>query len=535
MKLLRFLELRSWGLIATFIFCGLVGGSTYSVLIIMVDGWVAHRFHWGFVWRGVVASAFTYTVARFFSALIMLRLSQAALSQMRVRLCWRILHTSQERLKALGTPQLLAALTSDVEAMSNGYRALVAGVLNVVVILSCLIYLMKLYFPYAFAVCICLLLGGTLQGRLVRWPLPWLQSTRQRLDVLYRCLDDMLGGTRELQLNKIKADYYIKHVVEANSELLADGFVQGSSRYAAVNSIGDLLFFAVVMLILAPRIGFHPPPNVMSSTVTILLFLSPVINDMLRVLPILGQANVSLSHLDSILDLLDQTPLQNNAGASVEGAFQKLELRNIQHVYSGSAEDGFRVGPLNLTIRKSEIVFLVGGNGSGKSTLAMLMLGLFQPQGGSLHLNGMEVSADSLDRYRAHFSAIFADYQLFDTLFGLGVEDVSKVNVYLRQLRLDDKVSIQDGRFSTTALSSGQRKRLALVLSYLEDRPIYLFDEWASDQDPDFRHFFYTELLPNLKAAGKAVIAITHDDRYFYCADRIIQLQDGKILPETMF
>jgi putative ATP-binding cassette transporter len=71
------------------------------------------------------------------------------------------------------------------------------------------------------------------------------------------------------------------------------------------------------------------------------------------------------------------------------------------------------------------------------------------------------------------------------------------------------------------------------MAAYLEDRPVYLFDEWAADQDPLFKEMFYREFLPELKSRGKTVIVITHDDRYFPVADRIIKLENGQVTTFT--
>jgi putative ATP-binding cassette transporter len=193
----------------------------------------------------------------------------------------------------------------------------------------------------------------------------------------------------------------------------------------------------------------------------------------------------------------------------------------------------FVLGPIDLTLRSGELVFLVGGNGSGKSTLAKIVTGLYPPESGEIRLNGLPILDSNRDDFRQIFSAIFSDFYLFDSLLGLeSTERDEQAREYLKQLHLSHKVRIANGVLSTTSLSQGQRKRLALLTAYLEDRPFYLFDEWASDQDPLFKNIFYTRLLPELKQRGKTVLVITHDDKYFDLADRILKLDFGKIISD---
>ena len=175
-------------------------------------------------------------------------------------------------------------------------------------------------------------------------------------------------------------------------------------------------------------------------------------------------------------------------------------------------------------------MFLVGGNGSGKPTLSKLLVGLYSPENGEVRLDNALVTDENREAYRQHFSVVFSDYFLFDSLLGLDAPDLDdNARKYLSLLRLDNKLKIQNGVLSTTDLSQGQRKRLALLTAYLEDRSIYVFDEWAADQDPLFKEIFYYQLLPELKARGKTVVVISHDDKYYHVGDRIIKLDDGKL------
>ena len=192
------------------------------------------------------------------------------------------------------------------------------------------------------------------------------------------------------------------------------------------------------------------------------------------------------------------------------------------------------LGPLDLTLQANELLFVVGGNGSGKTTLAKMLTGLYAPESGEVRLDGEPVAEAARDRYRQLFSAVFTNFHLFDELVGLnghGETIWPRAQKYLELLRIDDKVTVDAaGRLSTTRLSHGQRKRLALLVAYLEDRPICVFDEWAAGQDPAFQKVFYLDLLPELKRAGKTVVVVTHDDRYFHVADRIVKLELGQVV-----
>jgi len=221
-----------------------------------------------------------------------------------------------------------------------------------------------------------------------------------------------------------------------------------------------------------------------------------------------------------------EIPALSHKGQTVES----IEAKDLFFSYPGeSGKSGFGVGPIDIKVNKGEVLFMVGGNGSGKTTLAKLIAGLYLPESGYVKIDGKEISGD--DYLGEYFSVVFGDFHLFEKLYNVDIDDKKKEEIakYLELLDLQGKVDIQKGSFSTINLSGGQRKRLALLQCYLEDCPIYLFDEVAADQDPEFRKFFYRNLLPQMKERGKIVIAITHDDHYFDVADKIIKLDMGKI------
>jgi putative ATP-binding cassette transporter len=225
------------------------------------------------------------------------------------------------------------------------------------------------------------------------------------------------------------------------------------------------------------------------------------------------------------------------AGAlKTKPSWNQLTLAGVMHTYRNEKDNSsFTLGPIDLTLHSGELTFVTGGNGSGKTTLIKLIAGLYTPEEGLIKLDGVPINDENRDHYRQHFSAVFSDFFLFESLLGLESQELDqKARDYLVQLQLDHKVKVEQGVLSTIDLSQGQRKRLALLTAFLEDRPIYIFDEWAADQDPFFRDVFYLNLLPELQARGKTILVISHDDRYYHLGNRLIKLDYGQLERDTL-
>jgi len=264
----------------------------------------------------------------------------------------------------------------------------------------------------------------------------------------------------------------------------------------------------------------------------ILFQLMTPLEVLMNLLPQLGRAAVATRTVEQLgLTLEAENREREAAAGSGAPGWGRLELRGVTHSYRReNEEESFLLGPIDLAFAPGELVFLVGGNGSGKTTLAKVLTGLYVPEDGELSFNDQPITDANRDRFRQHFSTVFSDAFIFETLLGLDKPELDHdAHDLLAQFQIDHKVQVKDGALSTINLSQGQKKRLALLTAYLEDRPIYLFDEWAADQDPQFREIFYYQLLPGLTARGKTVIVISHDDRYYHVADRIITLDYGKI------
>jgi putative ATP-binding cassette transporter len=315
--------------------------------------------------------------------------------------------------------------------------------------------------------------------------------------------------------------------------------VVGRTILHAASCWGHILFFVVIGLVLFVLPSYQSVDRtLLTGFVLIILYMMTPIESILGAVPSLSAAAVSVRKIEELGLSLEPESSEEELFElhAVNDGWQSLELVGVTHEYRvGNTDESFRLGPIDLTLARGELLFLTGGNGSGKTTLAKLMCGLYLPENGEVRFGGEPVTADTREALRQHFSAIFSDFFVFESLLGISDGDVDRMaEERLRQLRLEGVVSVKDGQLSRVAVSQGQRKRLALLAAYLEDRPIYLFDEWAADQDVVFKELFYHQILPALKARGKTVIVISHDDHYYDAADRVIKLDSGRIESEIV-
>jgi putative ATP-binding cassette transporter len=252
-------------------------------------------------------------------------------------------------------------------------------------------------------------------------------------------------------------------------------------------------------------------------------------------LPVFGKINIALKNIYNLEEELDlkvnPDEVQPVNYENRFNNFNKIELKDIYFEYgNGGGREVFSIGPIDLTLTRGEVLFIIGGNGCGKTTFLKVLTMLYRPKTGNIFVDDKIIDSANYLEYRELYSAIFYDFHLFDKLYGLEKVDPKKINDLLDLMQLRNKTEFKEDRFTKIDLSSGQRKRLALIVTFLEDKPVYIFDEWAADQDPQFKKYFYDELLKKLKSEGKTVIAVSHDDRYFHLADRIIKMEFGKII-----
>jgi putative ATP-binding cassette transporter len=535
MALITFLLRSSRLMILLATLVGIISGLSSAALIALIhralssSADTAAPLVWGFVGLGLVR--FASGIA---AEVLLIYLAQNAILRLRLGLSRKILATSLRHLEELSAHRLTAALVDDVTSISIALTNIPLLCINVVVILGCLIYLGWLAWTILLAVIYVLIFGIITYQIASMKGIHHLKLAREQWDRLVDHFRALVEGTKELKLHRRRRETFLSKLLKDTATTLRRHNIAGMSLYVVAGSWGNLLFFVLVGLLIFALPDLRDfNRQTLTGYVLVLLYMMAPLSVTLNVLPNLARANVALKKLETLgLTLAAHGTDDLPAQSKLNHLWERLELSGVTHSYHREREDSsFVLGPIDLSFRPGELIFLIGGNGSGKTTLAKLLTGLYIPETGEIRLNGQLITEENRESYRQHFSAIFTDFYLFESLLGLDHPELDQLaQKYLAQLQLDHKVQVVDGNLSTTALSQGQRKRLALLAACLEDRPFYIFDEWAADQDPHFKEIFYEHLLPELKSKGKTALVLSHDERYYHIADRIIKLDYGKLV-----
>ncbi|WP_187653389.1 cyclic peptide export ABC transporter [Xenorhabdus sp. PB62.4] len=533
MTLIAYLYRQSWVLLLVSTISALISGFAGASIVGMISQGVTETINLTtFLWS-FFGICFIFFITKTISEITLSHLAQAAIFSLRLSLSNKILRAPLKKLNKIGRHGLLAVLTKDVDVFVHSFMLAPSVFGNVTLIIACFSYLAWMSWQLFVILAALSLIAMYVFYIWEKYPLRLMTLMRDQVDKIYLNFQSLINGSKELKLNKQKGNLFVDKVISPAANVFKEICIKANSSYAWLINASSVTFYIIIGIsIFIVPIWIPQEPSTLFTVALLVLFLSGPISEVIGAIPELREAEVSLNKMRRLDNELEEALSEQIEGPN---PFHnklpiELELKNVVHHYTTDKEDRqFALGPLSLKISQGEIVFIVGGNGSGKTTLAMLLVGLFEQESGSVSLNGIPVTSANNEHYRQFFSAVFSDYHLFEQLLNSDANVTEKATHYIESLNMSHKVKIVDGGFSTTNLSAGQRKRLALVSAYLEDRPIYLFDEWAADQDPVFKRLFYTELLPELKANGKTIIVISHDDGYFDSADRIIKLEDGNI------
>lgn len=428
-----------------------------------------------------------------------------------------------------------SALIFDVSVLTQASLNLIVFFTSAVTTIACLVYMGFLSLP------LFLLTLGVSAAGIIVYQVSTIKNnaqfakTREYENRFTFYFNSILNGFKEIKINRDNGDRILTDKIQPIANLSYKNNTSAFVGFLNNQTIGQVLFnvlIASILLVFSIRLSIKPVTTI--NFLFILLYLLAAIEAIMVLLPGLMQARVSVNRLvnlrkDIVVDHsgADRTPVPRSE-------FKNIKLEGIQYKYADSnSEAGFVIGPINLEIKKNDVVFIYGGNGSGKTTLVLSLLSLLEPHSGHISFNGQPVNAENIYKYKSLYSVVFNDFYLFDEFYSIKQLDVQKANDLIRLFEMEDKVSIVDNHFSTIDLSTGQRKRLALITAILEQKPVIVMDEWAADQDPHFRRKFYREIIPQLKKEGFTIIAITHDDAYYRYADKLYKMEYGQLIDES--
>lgn len=539
MRLWSFYSRLSPAVLTAAVCFGLLSGLSAAGLLAIIN----HAIQLGRTTTGLVVFFISVCLLRLGSGIaahiLMIRLSQSALRNLRVELGLTALRSRLDHLERVGRSRLAASFGDDVIHVAQVVVNVPYFMVNLVVLLGCLVYLGWMSTVVLVGFLVCAVLGVLSYLGPVILANRWLRTAREHEGELFGHFDQALEGIKELKLHTPRRHAFVNQLLRPAADAVRRLNVRGITLYASAANWNRLLFFLYVgLLVWAAPIwqgGNAVDAVQLAGYVVVLLYLMAPLEAVMNTLPHLARADVALSKLDDLVrDLAGQADEVDNE--EIQTALitpeRVLALEGICYEYPDSPEDKpFTLGPVDLILRPGELLFLVGGNGAGKTTLLKLITGLYRPSAGSVKIDGQALNPAQRGGYRNLFSAIFSEFHVFPQLLGHDINQLDeRAGELLDTLGLRHKVRIRDGRLSTVDLSRGQRKRLALLVALLEDRTCYVFDEWAADQSPEFREVFYSQILPRLAAQGKAVVVATHDDRYFHLADRLVKLDEGRLV-----
>lgn len=470
-------------------------------------------------------------LARTLSVIVVNNIAKSATAGLRVSIAKKINGMMIDDVEGVGFPGLLNIMTDDVSRLADAAVAIPLLLVSAVTVFGMLAYLATLKLAVFALVIVAIAVGVAVYQVPVMMAMRLYQSARGLRDVVQEGIRGLVMGVYELKLSKDKSDAYLNdELIVPQRESVRLEKIGDALIHLGATASDTLSFFIIGLVVfLLPRyISF--PASEKYGVVMALLYIAGPVGTILGMMQQLTRGRVAIARIQSLDAYREDAP----SGATIAARQPWRELRLDRVSYQYPAQDhgrAFALAPISLSFEPGQINFIVGGNGSGKSTLSKLLSLHYLPASGGVYLDDELIEPANIAAARARIAVIFSNYYLFSKLYRPCTSaDEARINAYLGALGLKGKTEFVDGRFTTTKLSDGQRRRLALLVALLEDKDIYIFDEWAADQDPEFKRIFYQDILQDIKNDNKLVIVITHDDRYFDCADHVIFMEDGRVV-----
>ena len=542
MTFLQLVRREMHGSLPKLLFMSALGGISTATILAAINAGMQGGSEGGKtnIWAAALflVSLFLFIKTQFYVTITATAEIEAIIHKLRLRVMDKVRRSELLAMEKIGRARIVAAVTSDTAVLTQASNTLSFTVQGAVLIFFVGIYVAYLSIA-AFTMTVLIVSAAAAifhvkNRRLIAEKRESAEWERR----LYDRLTDFMDGFKEVRLNRGRSDDLFDDAVNvsrtaANIKIRS----QAETFKLIVTSQVSMYVLLGAVVFAAPQFSDTLGGASLTKTTTALMFVVGACFGLVQSIPVLLIANSAADRIDQLESALHETAASDEGRElKIPKRFDTIDMRNIVFRYVDIRSDTtFQIGPIDFDLHHGELVFITGGNGSGKSTFLRVFAGLYPPDSGEITLDGMPINDETRDSYRALMSAIFFDNHLFHKLYGIPQPQPGEVERLLAQFRLSDKTSLKDGEFSTLDLSGGQRRRLALIVSLLEKRPILLLDEWTAEQDPEFRRKFYDELLPQMKQAGLTVLVITHDDRYldeFNLPARRIRMEEGRIVEQ---
>lgn len=462
-----------------------------------------------------------------------IRSTQGLLYRFRLNIINLVLKSDLSVFKFISKNEIQTTVSRDTQMISQAIVTMVNIGQSAAIAFFSLIYLATLSWIASILMLVFLLTSLFFFFQVEKKATAGLRASFLEESTTFDYVAQFLNGFPEIKMSSQRAKSFIEDLVLSAKK-------SRDSREESLITLGKafgflqiVLYVAVGMLIFVVPVLSDTVSDVVLKVATTSLFMVGSFQSVFTSLPMIVQAEASAKQLLSLKNTLEQLHRENDLKDDKNNYsnVKRLTLHGIEFKYpSLDKKMNFDLGPVTTTFESGKIYFMRGQNGSGKTTLMRVLLGLYEPSNGYITIDNQLVSQPSNRHYRDLFAVVFSDFFLFKKLYGISPEKLADGQFLIEKFQLEDKVRLLNGQFDTINLSTGQRKRLALMEALLEDKQFVILDEWAADQDPEFRKYFYQVLIPYIKSLGKTLIAISHDDRYFDVADEIITIDQGKLI-----
>jgi putative ATP-binding cassette transporter len=459
---------------------------------------------------------------------------ESIIHKIRLRLIDHVRHSELLFVDAIGRAEIMSAITKETSTLTQAASTFAFAAQGIVLVVFIGLYIAFLS-PWAFVLSTVVMgIAATAFLATTKRAAREQRETLEWENRLFDRLTDILDGFKEVRLNSARSEELFNDIVEVSGKAASIKIRTQSETFKRLIFTQSSVYMLLgVIVFIVPSIA-GPSGGAIQKTTTALLFVIGALWGVVQSIPVVLQADAAAESMERLEARLQGAPSTIEGAEEATPHFDKIEMQDVTFHYTDKSSDtAFKIGPVDFTLQMGELVVITGGNGSGKSTFLKVLAGLYKPDSGALLLDGKRVDDSKRQSYRSLITAIFSDYHLFRRLYGIPAPDPAELDGLLTEFRLLDKTSLTDREFKTVDLSGGQRKRLALIVSLLEKRPILLLDEWAAEQDPEYRRVFYYELLPRLSRAGVTIVIISHDDRYIEelpLPARILRMDEGRFI-----